>query len=421
MRRRRLVFAFSSVFACCSGLSLALVLLAGCGDDASAPADGGRDLPAADGAPADAGLGDGAADSSVGDGLGADAGGPTRPFRLGFTPFPYDTTTAAVDDVYLKLRKDADLYAYHTTSGVPWVEAAQGLPWTQYGQALRDTWTRHAAERRPSHAIYLGLTPLNDGRSGLAEYWGAQENMALPAPWSGYALDAPQVQAAYLAFCREAIEHYKPDYLAIGIEVNLLLENTPTAWPAYLKLHEAVYAALKKENPNLPIFATVTAVDLLPGFTSANEQTHRAALAELMKHSDYLALSLYPFMSSYLANPLPKGYLDDLIALAGGKPVVIAESGYPAQKTELKSFGLVFEGTESKQQAFVDQLLKKAEAAKMPFVVNFVLQDYDALWQKIGAGDADAVWRDTGLYDENGKARSALTTWRAALSRPYAP
>ncbi len=350
-----------------------------------------------------------------------DGGSPTRPFRLGITPFPYDITTSAVDDVYAKLQKDADLYAHHTTSGVPWVEAAQGLPWTHYGRSLRDVWTRHAAERRPSHKIYLGLTPLNDARAGLADYWGANENMTLPAPWSGYALDAPQVQAAYLSFCREAIDHYQPDYLAIGIEVNLLLKNAPSAWPAYVKLHEATYSALKRDHPTLPIFATVTAVDLLPGFTSADEKVHRAALAELMKHSDYLALSLYPFMSSYLANPLPQTYLDDLIALADGKPVVIAESGYPAQTTELKSFGLVFEGTESKQQAFVHELLQKAQAVKMPFVVNFVLQDYDALWQKSGGSDADAVWRDTGLYDEDGKARSALTTWRTALARPYAP
>ncbi len=54
-------------------------------------------------------------------------------------------------------------------------------------------------------------------------------------------------------------------------------------------------------------------------------------------------------------------------------------------------------------------------------MVNFVLQDFDALWQKTGANDAGAVWRDTGLYDENGKARAALSTWRAALARPYAP
>jgi hypothetical protein len=38
----------------------------------------------------------------------------------------------------------------------------------------------------------------------------------------------------------------------------------------------------------------------------------------------------------------------------------------------------------------------------MPFVVNIVARDYDALWTAAGGGDVLAIWRDTGLYDEEG-------------------
>jgi len=42
--------------------------------------------------------------------------------------------------------------------------------------------------------------------------------------------------------------------------------------------------------------------------------------------------------------------------------------------------------------------------------VNFVLRDYDALWQQIGGNeDLTIAWRDTGLYDEAGAARPALS------------
>ncbi|MBW2736853.1 MAG: hypothetical protein JRH20_31095 [Deltaproteobacteria bacterium] len=342
----------------------------------------------------------------------------TRSFHLGFTPFPYDITQAAVDDVYTKLTTDADLYAFHTTEGVPWVEAGQGLSSTEYGQALRDKWNQHRARSLPSHAVYLGLTPLDDSRQKMADYWGEAAHMPLPVPWDSYDLNTTEVKAAYLSFCREAVRFYEPEYLAIGLEVNLLRIKAPEKWGAYIELHKATYQALKQEFPTLPIFVTFTAVDLLEGWTEADHTTQISALADLLPYSDYLALSLYPYMSAHLTEPLPVGYLDQLVALAGHKPVVIAESGYPAQRTELTSLSLVFEGTEEKQAAFVQELLTAAEEQKMPFVVNFVLQDYDALWEKAGGDDVLAVWRDTGFYSEAGREREALRLWRAALATP---
>jgi hypothetical protein len=38
----------------------------------------------------------------------------------------------------------------------------------------------------------------------------------------------------------------------------------------------------------------------------------------------------------------------------------------------------------------------------MRFVINFVLRDYDALWQDMGSpDDLNRIWRDTGFYDED--------------------
>jgi hypothetical protein len=37
----------------------------------------------------------------------------------------------------------------------------------------------------------------------------------------------------------------------------------------------------------------------------------------------------------------------------------------------------------------------------------------------IDCGGQAAVWRDTGLYDENGLPRPALQTWQTALTRKH--
>lgn len=403
-----------------AGVALAaLVAFAGCSEDS------GGGSPGVDGGAASGGLagagGSGGTSGAGGAGAagGADAGAP-RSFALGMTPFPYDVTQAAVDDVYAKLASDADMYAFHTTEGVAWVEALAGEP---YGASVQGKWARHAAEAaaHPEHAVYLALTPLDDSRSELADYWGAQEHMALPGAWATYAFDAPEVKAAYLSFCKTAIDAYQPDYLAIGIEVNLLRTNAPASWDAYATLHRETYQALKAEHPGLPIFVTLTAVDLLDGWTQADHTAQMAALADVLPYSDVFALSFYPYMSTYLTEPIPTDTFDTLAALAGGKPIAIAESGYPAQKTELPSFGLIFDGTPQKQDGWVKLLLGEADARSMPFVVQFLVQDYDALWQAIGGGDFEAVWRDTGLYDEAGSSRPSLTTWQAALARPRTP
>jgi hypothetical protein len=394
------------------------VSLAGCGEDdgAGSGASGGA------GGGAGGSAGTSGISGSPGGSSGADAGLP-RSFRLGFTPFPHDVTAAAVDYAYERLAADADLYAFHTTEGVPWVEALANQPASEYGAALRVKWDRHASEMRahPDHAVYLGLTPLDDARAKLADYWGDQDHMPLPGAWASATFDSADVKAAYLEFCERAIAHYEPDFFAIGIEVNLLRKNAPASWPAYVELHRATYQALKQAHPALPIFVTFTAVDLLAGWTDSDPAGQAAALADLLPYTDFLALSFYPYMSAYLTNPIPSETFDQLAALAGGKPLAIAETGYPAQTTELPSFGLTFQGTPEKQAAWIALMLGEADGRGMPMVVNFVLRDYDALWQAIGGGEADAVWRDTGLYDENGAVRPAHGIWRAALDRAYRP
>lgn len=118
---------------------------------------------------------------------------------------------------------------------------------------------------------------------------------------------------------------------------------------------------------------------------------------------------------------VPDNAFPSLAELAGGRPITIAETGYPAQTTNLPSLSLTFDGTPEKQREWIETVLQAAETYQMPFVVNFVGQDYDALWRSIGSTDIAAAWRDTGLLDEAGVPRPALDPWLNALSEGRNP
>ncbi|MBZ0275376.1 MAG: hypothetical protein K8I60_04495 [Anaerolineae bacterium] len=349
--------------------------------------------------------------------IGAQEAAP-RHFHLGFTPFPYDISLEAVHYTYETIATNADMIVHHLDNGVPWVEALSGAPFSDH---LMNDWDDRMARTPDGMTVFLTLTPISINRDGLAPYRGTADDMPLPSPWDSYAFNDPDVKTAFLNYVLRAVDFFHPDYLAIGIESNLLLNKAPEKWDAYLELHQYVYTEVKARYPDLPVMATLFGLSFLDGYRSEdNHADQMAALDQIMPYSDFFALSLYPYMSRYMTGPLPPTLFDALFSLSD-KPLAISETGYPAQTFSLFNGTLTFESTPEKQAAYIESLLAEADARQMVFVNNFILRDYDALWEKIGGGDLATVWRDTGLFDEDGSARLALDVWRAALARPYEP
>lgn len=338
-----------------------------------------------------------------------------RPFRLGFTTFPYAISYEAVDFTYAAIAQDADLIMHHFDNGVPWPEALADAP---FPAGLEAEWADAVRRTPPDHAVLLSLTPIAWWRNGLALLRADQGDQPLPPEWEGRAFDDPDVITAYRNYVLRAVETFNPDYLVIGIEVNLLLTERPDLWPGYLALQRATYAAVKAQYPDLPVFVSVVGAALVDGITEHDAAAQRAALPDILAASDLFALSLYPYMTAYMTTPLPDSFFASIFGLSD-KPLAISETGYPAET--LTAGGLTFPSTPGLQADYIARLLAEAQSREMVFVVNFVLRDYDTLWEQIGGGDLAAVWRDTGLYDEDGNARPALAIWRSALARPYAP
>jgi hypothetical protein len=339
---------------------------------------------------------------------------------MGFTPWLYDATFEAQDWVYARIGAEGDVVSQHLEEGVPWPEMLAGADFT--GSYLGEL--EHRRSKKPAgQRVLAQINALDVSRSGLALYRGASPLLPLPAPWNGYALDHANVKTAYLNYARRVVEFFQPDVLGIGIEVNLLRRNAPAKWPAYVNLHKHVYAELKALYPSLTICASFFSVPFFPEWSAEDDgAAQRAALADLEGHVDVVAFSIYPYMSALLCDSLPADYVDRLFALTT-KPVAISECGYSAQAwSTITPPVLNFAGAPEKQDAFLRQVFDACRRRRARFVIWFTIRDYDALWEGLlGKSEVGLVWRDTGLYGEDGAERPAATTWKAALAVPYAP
>lgn len=334
---------------------------------------------------------------------------------MGFTPFPHDLSADGVETARRLVRNNADIISIHF-EGVPWKEAHSGEP---FHPRIVEDWQRHLDAKPDDGRVFLSLSPLNNGRSGIAGYRAEAENMPLPEPIAGKNLDDPVVVKAYLEFCRRAIRHFKPDYLAIGIEVNELFHNNRSMWASYTNLHVQTYQALKREHSELPICVTYTLHNLLnPNWKDRDTMLTEAK--KLMTYSDLVAISFYPFMAM-LGDRMDESLdwlRDNFDELK--KPYVFSETGQPAEPVVLKSLNFTIPADPQKQRKVLERLVAFSHERNVEFLIWFLPRDYDGLWEQIQstAPEFFGVWRDCGLWDGSGTARPALEAWREYFDRP---
>lgn len=344
----------------------------------------------------------------------------SRSYYMSFTPFPYAISQEAVNFTYNTLKTDADMVTHAFDEGIPWPEALSGAA---FSQNIADDWQNRKQKTPAGHKIFIQITPINFERNGLALYRGTGNDMPLPAPWDGYTFNNQNVKDAYYNYCERVIAYFNPDFLSIGIEVNLLMANTgnQALWEAYCELHTYVYAKLKTAHPNLPIFVSFAGMYLYKNYWNDDQTAAYNAqiqcFNDLIAKVDYFGISLYPYMSKYMTAALPPLLFEELCGLTT-KPVAITETGYPGETFSITNPALTFTSDEDKQNAYITLLLDKAGQYSFKFVNNYILRDYDALLTAIGWTDVGAAWVKTGLYNDDGTARKGLATLKAKLQLP---
>ena len=327
-----------------------------------------------------------------------------RPFRMGFTAFPPGVTAEALNQTRQFVRTNADLIAHHI-EGVPWAEALADRPFP--AELVRNNETKRSM--KPSDAkVYLAISP-GRGELKLAE----KGTSPLPPELRGKPYDDPAVKRAYLNYCRRSIEFFQPDFLAIGIEVNEIFSAGADKWLAYAELHRHVYRELKREHPALPVFASYTLHNL---FKARGGML--TACQELMPFNDLVAISFYPFFIGEPPDAAFRWLTDQFDSF--DKPYAMVETNDTAERLEMQQTKVTLAGTPQRQADYTRKLLTLAERKRFRFVVLFIHQDYDRLWDAIKATAPELfmAWRDCGLLDERGQARPSYAVWRQFYDRP---
>jgi hypothetical protein len=297
--------------------------------------------------------------------------------------------------------------------GIPWPEALAGKPFSKEVQGSLDY--RPPGGRK----LFLSLSPLNKDRSDIAPYWGEKDNLPLPKAWEGRALNSAEVKTAFLNFTLRAVKAMRPDYLAIGIESNVLLSKSPAKWRQLKELHRETYSAVKAQYPALPVFFTTEVLHYRKLASEAKDKDQEGEVADLMRHSDLFAMSLYPHMSYSVPRPIPADLFD--FARRFEKPLAVAESGMTSRDVELKAFKLTLRGSEEDQRQFTELLLRSAARDRYEFVINFATTDFEKLCAKLPppVDDLARIWAYTGMQTSDEQPKPALHTWDAWLKADY--
>ncbi len=337
----------------------------------------------------------------------------SRPFLMGFTRWPSDLTAEGLTIAQNFAHAHGDIVSVMFIGGVPWHEAAENKPFSRDLQ-------NHFSYRPPAgKKLFLSTSPLNMGRDGLAPYWGESDNLPLPAAWKNLALNDPLVKKAFLAFNLRAIEAMHPDYLAIGIESNILITKSATKWAQLKELHRDTYLVIKKKYPNLPVFFTTEVLHYLKLNQESKHSNQQQEVDDLMQYSDVFAMSFYPHMSYEVERPVASNFLD--FSRRFKKPIAISESGITSRDVTLKSFHITLYGSEDEQVYFENTLLESASKDNYLFVINFATTDFEKLSAKLPppSDDFSRIWAYTGLQNSSQVAKPALAIWDAYFNATY--
>ena len=209
-----------------------------------------------------------------------------------------------------------------------------------------------------------------------------------------------QVRQA-LANCTIRIaKDYKPEYLALGNEINGYFKHHPEDVANSLSLYKEIYAAVKEVSPATRMTISLQ-YELLTGTFDGTPQWK--LLDQFGAHLDVLAISTYP--SPYFGDPgsIPDDYYTQL-SRHGKQPVIVVESGWQTRGN--KKLG----ASPENQDRFLSRFVELTADLDLDLWIWWFLHDW------AGEGYPD-FFKSMGLRTSNGTEKPSWQTWQEIHSR----
>lgn len=217
----------------------------------------------------------------------------------------------------------------------------------------------------------------------------------------------PVLRAAFLEYVSYVVRNYEPDYLAVGVEINMYADRSREPFADFVSLYQEAYVLAKGLKPDVKVFPTFQLEDL-EGKLGQVHPPRWETVALFGGLLDALAISTYPYLSGIgSATELRADYFSQLKTHYDGE-VIVAETAYPSSPAE----GSLTLGTEEDQALYLIRLLEDANANGIGAVVWLT-----ALDPQLGGGTT-SVLRDVGLRKADGSNKLAWQYWEQWLDRP---
>ncbi|MCX7617780.1 hypothetical protein [Tepidiforma sp.] len=327
--------------------------------------------------------------------------GEPRSLLLGFSSLPPELTSEAYIQAFATAAQYADLILIQRTP--PW---ADFLPGGNISQETAETTRLETAllKQYSDLKLYFAIDP-TDGAVQRSRLANLPPSVDVQAGFTD-----PGVRAAFVAYAAYVAKNYRPAYMALGVEVNMIYERAPEQFEAFVSLYQEAYAVVKGNSPETKVFPTWQLEDLEGTFGQVHPP--RWELLERFRGKmDVLAISTYPFLGEVRSvADIREDYYRQLRARWDGE-ILIAETGYPSAPVE----GREAVGTEAEQRAYLQRLLTEAEQLGFTGVVWFA-----ALDPAFATTGPAVAFRDIGLRRADGSNKQAWPLWEEWARRPLA-
>lgn len=192
---------------------------------------------------------------------------------------------------------------------------------------------------------------------------------------------------------------YKPAYLGLGIEINLLYEKSPEDFDEFVEFYNDVYNFVKAESPNTKVF-TIFQLEKMKGYTIwsnelAKPDKEQWFLLEKFK-IDICAFTTYPCLIFKDPSEIPRDYYTE-ISNYTTKPIAFTEIGWHSEASPLG-----WESSEAEQAEFIETFHSITKDMNVEITIWSFLYDQKTI----------EPFRSMGLLREDGTARPAWDFWQ---------
>jgi hypothetical protein len=325
-----------------------------------------------------------------------------RSWALGFgTVPPRPAVATAVKGIDLWSRR-AEIAAIHEE--LPWRDLLAGMTPDAILDRDKDGLIRYL--RAKGLKVYF-MADLNDGLSRGQE---ASQLRAL-----GRSIAEPAVQDAYRRYVTAFARRFKPEYIGLAAETNLVRQMAPPAlYAAMVRTAAAAAADLRAAGSPAQLMTSVQ-VDTAWGVLAG-----RGPYAGVERDfadfpfTQVLGLSSYPYFGFAKPEDIPDDYFSRLLN-GRSLPVMVVEGGWTsAAVSSLRS-------SPELQARYLTRLAQLADSVKARAVIQLLFADIDLDSFPKPWPELLPLFTRIGLVDADFKPKPALAVWDALHRRRLLP